>query len=93
MLVKVKKIGENPLQAVEIEEADALAKSLVEREISKGPENKKNEQKKKEKKEREHQQTYETAILEQTIIKIGTLLALGFGEAGSAIIAKNMEQS
>lgn len=32
----------------------------------------------------------ETVILEQAIIKIGHLLALGFGEAGSAIIAGNM---
>lgn len=29
----------------------------------------------------------ETVVLEQTIIKIGALLALGFGEAGSKIIA------
>lgn len=35
---------------------------------------------------------YETAILEKTIIKIGALLAIGFGEAGSEIIAKNMEK-
>mmetsp|Transcript_32835 Transcript_32835/g.32063 ORF Transcript_32835/g.32063 Transcript_32835/m.32063 type:complete len:164 (+) Transcript_32835:125-616(+) len=33
---------------------------------------------------------YETVILEQTIIKIGALLALGFGEAGTKIIAENM---
>jgi hypothetical protein len=32
----------------------------------------------------------ETAILEQAITKISHLLALGFGEAGSAIIAQNM---
>ena len=32
----------------------------------------------------------ETVILEQTIIKIGALLALGFGEAGVKIIADNM---
>jgi len=32
----------------------------------------------------------ETVVLEQTIIKIGALLALGFGEAGSKIIAENM---
>jgi hypothetical protein len=32
----------------------------------------------------------ETVILEQTIVKIGALLALGFGEAGSKIIASNM---
>ena len=29
----------------------------------------------------------ETQILEDTIFKIGALLALGFGEAGSEIIA------
>eukprot|EP00743_Colponemidia_sp_Colp-15_P004114 GILK01004442.1.p1 GENE.GILK01004442.1~~GILK01004442.1.p1 ORF type:complete len:836 (-),score=113.06 GILK01004442.1:537-3044(-) len=36
------------------------------------------------------QQPYETAILESTLNKIGGLLALGFGEAGSAIISTNM---
>ena len=34
--------------------------------------------------------TLETAILEQAISKISHLLSLGFGEAGSAIIAQNM---
>eukprot|EP00921_Rhytidocystis_pertsovi_P005489 GHVQ01009452.1.p1 GENE.GHVQ01009452.1~~GHVQ01009452.1.p1 ORF type:complete len:1149 (-),score=136.56 GHVQ01009452.1:121-3567(-) len=33
----------------------------------------------------------ETMILEQTIVKIGTLMALGFGEAGTNIIAQNLE--
>lgn len=33
---------------------------------------------------------YETAILEKAIVKIGHLLALGFGEAGSKIIASNI---
>eukprot|EP00070_Physeter_catodon_P026351 XP_028333245.1 uncharacterized protein LOC112062785 [Physeter catodon] len=37
--------------------------------------------------------TMETAMLEKTIIKIGGLLALGFGEAGAGIIAKNMRNS
>jgi len=32
---------------------------------------------------------YETVILERTITKIGALLAVGFGEAGSKIIANN----
>ena len=32
----------------------------------------------------------ETTMLESTLSKIGALLALGFGEAGSEIIAKNM---
>jgi len=35
-------------------------------------------------------QNMETAILEQTIQKIGHLLTLGFGEAGSTIIAQNI---
>jgi len=33
----------------------------------------------------------ETAVLEKTIIKIGSLLALGFGEAGAEIIGQNMK--
>lgn len=35
----------------------------------------------------------ETKILENTISKIGALLAIGFGEAGSEIIATNMKSS
>ena len=35
-------------------------------------------------------EVFETVILEQTIVKIGALLALGFGEAGSKVIAQNM---
>lgn len=35
----------------------------------------------------------ETAMLEKTIIKIGGLLALGFGEAGAEIIAGNMKNA
>ena len=33
---------------------------------------------------------YETVVLEKAIIKIGHLLALGFGEAGSRIIKQNL---
>jgi len=35
----------------------------------------------------------ETVILEKTIIKLGSLLALGFGEAGAQIIASNIDGS
>lgn len=34
----------------------------------------------------------ETSILENLIMKIGALLAVGFGEAGSEIIASNMRR-
>ena len=33
---------------------------------------------------------YETEVLERAIVKIGYLLALGFGEAGAGIIGQNM---
>jgi hypothetical protein len=36
---------------------------------------------------------YETVILEKTIVKIGSLLAQGFGEAGTKIIADNMSKT
>ena len=48
---------------------------------------------KKKKKKKKDDGPMETVILEQTIVKIGALLALGFGEAGSKIIATNMENS
>ena len=34
----------------------------------------------------------ETSILEKLIMKIGALLAVGFGEADSEIIAENMKK-
>eukprot|EP00419_Tripos_fusus_P000885 CAMPEP_0172671918 /NCGR_PEP_ID=MMETSP1074-20121228/11217_1 /TAXON_ID=2916 /ORGANISM="Ceratium fusus, Strain PA161109" /LENGTH=891 /DNA_ID=CAMNT_0013489031 /DNA_START=403 /DNA_END=3078 /DNA_ORIENTATION=- len=40
---------------------------------------------------RQRQPTLETKILENMIIKLGHLLALGFGEAGSLIIFRNLE--
>jgi len=48
------------------------------------------------KKDRSHQRvlkkaTLETKVLENTIIKLGSLLALGFGEAGSEIIGHNLD--
>lgn len=40
-----------------------------------------------------HQEVMETVILDKTIIKLGTLLALGFGEAGANIVSHNMAGS
>lgn len=45
------------------------------------------------KKKKKKNAPYETVILEQTIVKIGALLALGFGEAGARIINANMGSS
>jgi len=36
---------------------------------------------------------FETSILEKTIVRIGSLLSLGFGDAGSKIISRNMQKS
>ena len=44
------------------------------------------------KKSASKEEPMETTMLESTLSKIGALLALGFGEAGSEIIAKNMEK-
>ncbi len=82
MLSKVKRIAKNPLEAAQMEENEAL---LME-ELSKT-----NDYVKKMKKKEDS--TFETTILEKTIVKIGALLAVGFGEAGSDIIAQNMAKS
>mmetsp|Transcript_24063 Transcript_24063/g.74800 ORF Transcript_24063/g.74800 Transcript_24063/m.74800 type:complete len:943 (-) Transcript_24063:56-2884(-) len=39
----------------------------------------------------EQPEPMETVVLEKTIVKIGSLLALGFGEAGAEIIGQNMQ--
>jgi len=81
MLKRVQRIAKNPLKAVQIEEKEALLEEKLEKE---------NEKKGKKKTEKSDGENYETAILERTIVKIGALLALGFGEAGSEIISQNM---
>ncbi len=83
MIQKVTRISENPLLAAQEEENEALAMEQI-----KAEEIKKQGGKVPKKKKREP--PMETVVLEQTIIKIGALLALGFGEAGSKIIAANM---
>jgi hypothetical protein len=86
MIAKVNKISADPLGAAQEEENEALALEKMREE-----EEKKNKGKKK--KDHKKEGTMETVVLEQTIVKIGALLALGFGEAGSKIISQNMENS
>ena len=81
MISKVNRIARNPLEAAQEEENEALAYEKA----------KMREKKKKGKKVvRKEMAEFETAKVEQTIIKMGALLALGFGEAGAKIIADNM---
>lgn len=81
MMSKIKRISENPLEAAALEEKEMLHWEEI-----------------KEKDETaralfEEQSNYEPSVLEKVIMKIGALLAIGFGEAGSEIIATNMAGS
>ena len=85
MVARVRRIAKNPLAVSEEDPTDILT-------LEKDADNKKSCWGKMcSNSEDEHKQ-YETSALEDTILKIGVLLALGFGEAGSAIIATNMEK-
>ena len=77
MLEKVKLISRDPLAAASDEVESAGVLSMMQ--------NMKNK-----KGGKDNNAQYETAALEKAIVKIGHLLALGFGEAGSKIIATNM---
>jgi len=76
MIEKVKIIAKNP-QIAASEEIDKIGLNPY--------------QKHPEKRTKEENQ-YETVVLEKAIVKIGHLLALGLGEAGSMIIGQNMTQ-
>ena len=79
MLEKVKLIAKNPLAAASDEMDNAGVLTMMEKQNNKGGGNIKKEE-----------NQYETILLEKAIVKIGHLLAIGFGEAGSKIIAENM---
>lgn len=77
MLEKIKNITENPLKAAQSEEEQAYILDKI---------NKKH-------KVFVEEDTNETGLLLKIITKIGGLLAIGFGEAGSELIVKNMSNS
>ena len=96
MVERVKIISENPLQIIHDEEKSAIVQVLE-------------EEKQKEEKEKifcdcsaknnnitsknKINALLETEILEKTISKIGALLALTLGDAGTEIIAQNMKEN
>lgn len=102
MIEKVNNITKDPLKAAHDEEERLLIQELAEKdednysiEIEDPDERdkkRKEDDEKRKKKEKEGQGPLETVLLEQTLSKIGSLLALVFGEAGAEIIAKNMEK-
>eukprot|EP00746_Dinoflagellata_sp_MGD_P124293 gnl/MRDRNA2_/MRDRNA2_58879_c0_seq1.p1 gnl/MRDRNA2_/MRDRNA2_58879_c0~~gnl/MRDRNA2_/MRDRNA2_58879_c0_seq1.p1 ORF type:complete len:955 (+),score=207.34 gnl/MRDRNA2_/MRDRNA2_58879_c0_seq1:94-2958(+) len=84
MVNKMDKIRDNPLAATRLGDANEQAK-----------ENEANKEKEKGKlkKKKQKAEPLETQMLEKTIIKLGGLLALGFGEAGAEIIGQNIKGS
>ncbi|CAE7409165.1 unnamed protein product [Symbiodinium natans] len=85
ILVKLEAIRKNPLHAMKLGDIDFRMQELEEEEEA----NRQGCCRKK--KETNDLETLETAILERTLIKLGGLLALGFGEAGAEIIVHNMQ--
>ena len=83
MIHKIKQISKNPIEAMQENEKEDYIKHML------------NEKAKKSSccYSNNNEAPLETVVLEKTISKIGALLALGFGEAGSEIIAKNMKNS
>lgn len=77
MLAKVKRITENPLEAARVEENDAILLDGFKDKLVKSKD----------------QENYETNILEKTITKIGTLLAVGLGQAGGEIATNNIKKA
>eukprot|EP00397_Hematodinium_sp_SG-2012_P003342 GEMP01003350.1.p1 GENE.GEMP01003350.1~~GEMP01003350.1.p1 ORF type:complete len:1014 (+),score=182.63 GEMP01003350.1:101-3142(+) len=95
MIAKMEKIRDNPLAAMKLgdeeyrrEEQQRKAREAGILPIQTGP-----KWKFWAKSNTPTKEPMETAILEKTIIKIGGLLALGFGEAGANIIGQNMKGS
>lgn len=87
ILVKLEAIRKNPLHAMKLGDIEYREHELEEEE---------NADKRwcfccRKQRKNEELETLETAILERTLIKLGGLLALGFGEAGAEIIVHNMQ--
>jgi class 3 adenylate cyclase len=91
MMLKVQAIRENPLNAIKIAEGDfkhQLKAAAMER--RKGFDCLRWIKTTWRKLDVKEPDVMETRILETTIMKLGSLLALGFGVAGSAIVANTM---
>jgi hypothetical protein len=85
MLEVVKVIANNPLAAA----SDEVQKSGMISVLDKLN----REEGAKEKKTVDQEVQYETSILENAILKIGHLLAVGFGEAGAKILSANIKNT
>jgi class 3 adenylate cyclase len=77
----------NRLVIAPIERMVGFVKQLADNPASAVPSRKLNSKKKKKKLKKQD----ETSVIEQALAKIATLLQIGFGEAGAAIITKNLQ--
>ena len=96
MISKVKEITKNPIEALQKNEKEEITKALIEEEEQKNAFcncNNNNNKNKNTGIRKKKEAPLETEVLESTIAKIGALLALSFGDAGSEIIAKNMQKN
>jgi len=95
LMEKVKKIIKNPLEAGKPDSNEKLKKSYT-AELEDLEEKFKSQYASKKEQEScaahlfPKEEKLETELLEQTILKTGSLLAIGLGEAGSKIIAENI---
>lgn len=94
MIERVNQITNDPLSAVHEEEErlliEALRHGFGDDEDFISDLDSDTEEKAKEKCEEKH--LMETDILEQTLYKLGALMAIGYGEAGSRMIGENMSK-
>mmetsp|Transcript_58280 Transcript_58280/g.138858 ORF Transcript_58280/g.138858 Transcript_58280/m.138858 type:complete len:870 (-) Transcript_58280:61-2670(-) len=88
MVSKVQRIKDNPLYAMKL--GDDQYRQQQEEENKKTDQTATPSLRNFCRRRKDTKNTLETQILENAIIKLGKLLALGFGEAGSEIIGKNM---
>lgn len=79
MMKIITSIKENPLNAIKIEEERAVTLDRISRADPTLL------------REQEELEGYETAILEKIVLKIGSLLAISFGEAGAEVIVQNIK--
>jgi len=78
MTQKIKRMIEDPLGAAQEAELDQFIIEKIKSD-------------KKKTKQKRNKEMMETELLERIIVKIGSLLVLGFGEAGAEVIASNMK--
>lgn len=95
MIKRVEAIRENPLIAMKMADEEFKAEEVAKAKQKKLAKERMSQMAKDAYRcqsfRKKTQEPMETVILEKTIIKLGSLLALGFGEAGANIIGDNMK--